>query len=149
MKGVRFWFKHAPTEGTLIKDLASGEAWAMPRDACRKRSHLGSLLSSALGSCERRANCLSVFARRCSESVISNVSIGFRSVLAMRSQILHHLHILHKFLCLRLLDLVTVFARRLRSEHIVSLAQPMGRRLSRFVKNRSASGVAESAAVKT
>lgn len=64
-------------------------------------------------------------------------------------EILHHLHIMHNLFGLWLLELVTVFARGLKGEHIVAVAQPMGIRLSRFVKHKSAAGIAESTAIKT
>ena len=74
--------------------------------------------------------------------------------IAMRSQstirkILHYLHILHNFLRLWLLELVTVFARRLRIQHIVGMAQPVSLRLSRFIKYESAAGIADATAIKT
>jgi hypothetical protein len=47
------------------------------------------------------------------------------------------------------LELVTVFARRLRGEHIVGVAQSMGMSLSSLVKDKSAAGIAESTAIKT
>jgi hypothetical protein len=42
-----------------------------------------------------------------------------------------------------------VFARRLRGEHIVGVAQSMGMSLSSLVKDKSAAGIAESTAIKT
>ena len=42
-----------------------------------------------------------------------------------------------------------MLARRLSGEHIVGLAQPMGLSLSRFVKDQSATGIAEPTAIKT
>ncbi len=65
------------------------------------------------------------------------------------AEMLHYLHILHNLLRLWCLELVTVFASRLRGEHIVLVGQAMGMRLSSFVKHKSAAGIAEATRIKT